>query len=73
MALCVPVLVLMFEPSSIFLFDPGDLRLLAGSDVSKADHTLGGKVLLVPTPAEWLLQLLLGGLTVLMALCSFSF
>lgn len=73
MALYVPALVLMFEPSSVFPFDHGDLRLLDASYVSKTDHTLGGKGLLMPTPAEWLLQLLLGGLTVLMELCSFSF
>jgi len=67
MALCVPALVLMFEPSSVFPFVSA-LRLLAARYVSKADHTLGGKLLLMPTPTEWLLQLLLGGLTVLMAL-----
>lgn len=64
MALCIPALVLMF----VFPFVSGALRLLAARYVSKADHTLGGKLLLMPTPTEWLLQLLLGGLTVLMAL-----
>ena len=73
MAFRVPALVLMLEPSSVLPFDHCDLRLLAASYVSNADCTLGGKMLLMPTSAEWSLQLLLGGLTVLMALCSFPF